>query len=178
MHRKSPRRNRCGLVEAARGLYSALHGLSAWDLPETEFGAKFAGTKQDPYLKVKMAGRSAKTWDADGAGTECVWEGEELELLVPKYAMEWKRVEIEVWNENAPAPDTLIGRAKVRVRDLLRNGQLDVDGSTVKGCELKKEITLSRPKKGFEGKVAMTVAVDRCRPQKRRRVKKTRFSSR
>ena len=52
----------------------------------------------------------------DWSGTACVWEGEELELALPEYAVRWKYLEVEVWNENAPAPDTLIGHVRQGMR--------------------------------------------------------------
>ena len=135
------------------------NNLSALGLPETEVGSKLVGAKQDPYLKVKLAGRSAKTWECDGAGTECEWEGDELELRVPSYAVRWKQAEVEVWNENAPAPDTLIGKSKVRLRDLLTPDTQTDDAKP--DVSLKRTLSLARKGKGQQGFVKMAVTCER-----------------
>ena len=153
--------------------------LSAYDMPETEVGAKLLGAKQDPFLKVKLAGRSAKSWDCDGAGTACEWEGDELELALPEYAVRWKYLEVEVWNENAPAPDTLIGKTKMRIRDLLKPSALDHDGHTLAGAELKRELPLARKGKGQQGFVKLTSTCERMPTLKEKtRMSKNKFQIR
>ena len=46
----------------------------------------------------------------DGAGNECEWGDEVLCMVVAASAANGHEMKIEVWNENAPAPDVLIGR--------------------------------------------------------------------
>ena len=70
----------------------------------------------NPYVKVTVGSKSCQTSCKDGAGTQAEWEGEVLRLeAVPQAAfgrmLPLEGLIVEVWNENSPAPDTLIGRS-------------------------------------------------------------------
>ena len=86
--------------------------LSARNMPETEGGAGIFG-KQDPYVKL-TAGSAPREFIVrstvkDGAGENCDWSGETMELRIPEPILRHKTILIEVWNDNSPATDTLIG---------------------------------------------------------------------
>jgi hypothetical protein len=87
-------------------------------LKETEVGGVF-GAKQDPYIKVILDGDTAQSSYKDGAGTKAEWKDEILTVEARQTSVKRGEFVLEVWNENAPAPDTLIGRAYVSAASAL-----------------------------------------------------------
>ena len=60
---------------------------------------------------------------------------------------------IEVWNDNSPLPDKLIGRTTFAVRDMLPLAD------TNKPMSIRK--SLSRPKQGAKGRIFLNVTCER-----------------
>lgn len=77
------------------------------------------GAKQDPYIKVILDGDTTQSSYKDGAGTKAEWTDEILTVEARQTYVKRGELVLEVWNENAPAPDTLIGRAHVSAASAL-----------------------------------------------------------
>ena len=60
------------------------------------------------------------------------------------------RMIVEVWNDNAPLPDTLIGAARMKV-----DGAVSGDGAL--GRPLRATLALSRPGKGEQGSLELSL---------------------
>lgn len=122
--------------------------LAAWDLPETERGAKLFGAKQDPYVAFAIKGRPrVQTKAIDGGGSNCKWAvGFDLPLDLPLKPGDETVVEVSVWNEDL-GPDTLIGRVEggVRLSKLVPETTDDDD------MDAGFTFTLSRKGKAGEG---------------------------
>ena len=149
-----------GSVLRTREVILIFRSMSARELPETEMGARMFGAKQDPYLKLTLGtGTKAESSYKDGAGKEASWDGEELRLRVVRAdlaKLDMGELKVEVWNENAPAPDTLIGKSSVPSEKLV---QITKD-YPITGQEVLIRLPLSRPKKGEHGVVQMAVSCE------------------
>ena len=118
--------------------------LAVKHLPETEFGASILGFKQDPYLKFKLGEAVlAQSSYKDGAGSNAEWGDETLQFSIQECAvMEECRMKIEVWNENAPAPDTLVSEYFVPLEDIC--------GVQEEEFDFKVDLFRRRKKKAFQ----------------------------
>lgn len=89
-----------------------LSNISVRDLPETEMGAMI-GRKQDPFLKVWCANpaKVRQTTVKDEAGKEANWGEEVMNLRMMLHDLR-HGLQIQVWNDNAPASDTLIAQTE------------------------------------------------------------------
>ena len=61
--------------------------LTASGLPAVEAGSFLLGNKQDPYLRVRIAGSTLQTSTAKDAGAQAAWSDEVLELGIPEAVM-------------------------------------------------------------------------------------------
>jgi hypothetical protein len=123
--------------------------MTATGLPETELG--FLAGKQDPYIILKLASSKAQSKYIDGGGTDVDWGKEELVLEASLEDMRSESLILQVWNENAPAPDVLIGETSMPAAALTDFMRKDYSFSR----------TIQRPGKDPKGTVNMTL---RCLP--------------
>lgn len=128
-------------------------GLTAYDIPPTE-GLNFGGT-QDPYVKITLGSTAQRSNVAGGGGKLCDWTSQPLRWRVDPSQEEhhvWGQgLLVEVWNDNQPRTDALIGRGFVRPETLRQLQQFPIQGGV--SCRVK----LSRQGKGRKATVGMVI---------------------
>ena len=85
------------LDHAGGTLVTGLHDATVklWDIGG-EKAIRKLGAHGEAAVGVQFLGNGARVLSASMNGTACVWEGEELELALPEYAVRWKYLEVEV----------------------------------------------------------------------------------
>lgn len=148
--------------EAAPG-FLVISGLTAYDLPPTE-GLKFGGS-QDPYVKITLGPTAVQRSESVGReGHVCDWTSQTLHWRVDPSNKDdnvWGQgLTVEVWNDNRPHTDALIGRGFVRPETLRQLQQRPDEGGM--SCRVK----LSRQGKGRKATVGMVVNFEADDPAK------------
>lgn len=90
------------------------YNISAENLPQTEYWGTSFGNKQDPYFVARFGSQFATSSIKNGAGLACEWSNEVVELCFAHEEEKdstMKELILEIWNDNKPAKDVLIGRA-------------------------------------------------------------------
>ena len=133
--------------------------LVASNLPETELGSILTGNKQDPYVRLSLGEADMCSSWKNGAGTYCEWGEEEVVLSVKESDLYQGHISLQVWNENQPAPDILIGKASYPVDGLL---DLAVPAWDLDSVPIKVEVhrPLSRPLFGLHGALQFDLRVE------------------
>ena len=170
-----------------RGFELKVFRIVATSLPETEYWGSSCGNKQDPFCVIYLSGRSARTSTQNGKGTDCEWSGEVLELFIDYLqglamidGMKKTNIDapralasrrgaaasaspdadliVQVWNDNSPARDVLIGEARTSLDICL--GNLETEHTV--------ELNLARPssKRGLprpQGSVCFSIVANLAR---------------
>jgi hypothetical protein len=74
------------------------------------------GTKQDPYVLVKLGDWAAQTRVKDNAGTDCLWEELDMECDVDVPALQSASFQVQVMNKNNLRAHSEIGAGAVAIR--------------------------------------------------------------
>ncbi len=128
-------------------------GLTAYDLPSTE-GLMYGGS-QDPYVKIILGSNAERSRSLAGGGKICAWVSQTLcfrvDLSREEHQIGGRGLVVEVWNDNQPRTDALIGKGFVRPEALTQlqrhRGQ----------SGLPFRVKLSRQGKGLRGTVSMVI---------------------
>ena len=99
--------------------------LQASDLVETGLGHSLSkNLEQDPYILLKFGSVSARTSTVENAGSSCNWMNENLKLKIKETTLLRDDLSVEVWNDNNPLPDNIIGKSSIHLGDLHEKGRI------------------------------------------------------
>lgn len=135
--------------------------LTAHDLPQSE-GLKFGG-KQEPYVMLKLGTTGERSSSLVEGGTFCEWTKDTLRVRVGSTDATqdpWIHdLVVEVWNDNQPRRDDLIGSGLIRSETL--NSLRQRPSSRV-----WSRVKLSRKGRGRKGtlSLALTFELDQSEP--------------
>ena len=113
--------------------------LQVSDLVETGLGHSLSkNLKQDPYILLKFGSVSARTSTVENAGSSCNWMNENLKLKIKETTLLRDDLSVEVWNDNNPLPDNIIGKSSIHLGDLHEKGRIahkDLPGNRNKNLD-------------------------------------------
>lgn len=146
---------RVALSEDTPGFF-VCSGITGYGLPPAE-GLEFGG-RQEPYVKITLGSTSDRSTSMVGGRKLCDWTHQPLRCRKePGHAAKalWDTgLVVEVWNDNKPRRDALIGRGLVRSETLRQLDQYPSEGGL--SCRVK----ISRRGKGRKATIGMVVSFE------------------
>ncbi|CAM9425194.1 unnamed protein product [Scytosiphon promiscuus] len=136
-------------------------GITAYDLPPRE-GLEFGGC-QTPYVRITLGSTSERSSSVAGGRKLYDWTHPPLRCRSdPRHlakSMSGTGLVVEVWNDNQPRRDALMGSGLVRAEALRQVQQYPGEGGL--SCRVK----ISRRGKGNKGTVGMVVSFEPDQPE-------------
>lgn len=149
------KKQRFALSEDTPG-YFVCSGITGYGLPPSE-GLEFGGC-QNPYVKITLGSTSERSPSVAGGRKLYDWTHPPLRCRTePGNTAKggWSTgLVVEVWNDNQPRRDALMGRGLIRAETLRQVHQYPSEGGV--SCRVK----ISRQGKGRKGTIGMVVSFE------------------